>query len=82
MNASGIWRGFANGRVGHFRFTSVEVMLDQMPKTNNKSGRNSKNACPATVDELLLRIGLREYTSVFVLNGWVNFFKLEKYVFD
>lgn len=78
MNASGVWRGFLNGRMGHFKFINVEVLPDQKMKPNNKLGRNSRNSCPATVDELLLRIGLKEYTSVFVLNGWVINFSLWK----
>ena len=80
MNASGVWKGFVNGRIGHFKFINVEVMpveqkqlqqqqQQQVRGNNSRMGRNSRNSCPATVDELLVRIGLREYTSVFVLNG-------------
>lgn len=80
MNASGVWKGFVNGRHGHFKFINVEVLpleqkqqqVQQQQRSNGGSrmgGRNSRNSCPATVDELLVRIGLREYTSVFVLNG-------------
>lgn len=71
MNASGVWKGFLNGRVGHFKFINVEVMPELKgggKALNNKMDR-PRNACPSTVDELLNRIGLREYTSVFVLNG-------------
>jgi hypothetical protein len=70
MNASGVWRGCLNGRIGHFKFINVEVLPDQKIKPNNKLGKNNmRHACPETVDELLLRIGLKEYTSIFVLNG-------------
>lgn len=82
MNASGIWRGYANGQIGHFKFVNVEVLPEQrIMKTNNNSkiinrnnlinNVNNKNSriCPSTVDELLLRIGLKDYTSVFVMNG-------------
>lgn len=69
MNASGVWKGFVNGRIGHFKFINVEVLPDQKGKSINKHDRSSRSTCPATVDELLIRIGLKEYTSVFVLNG-------------
>lgn len=69
MNVSGIWKGFSNGKVGHFKFTSVKVIGDQEANALKKLERNSRKACPSTVDELLSRIGLKEYTSVFVLNG-------------
>ncbi|XP_050083420.1 uncharacterized protein LOC126570018 isoform X1 [Anopheles aquasalis] len=76
MNASGVWRGYANGRLGHFKFISVEVLPD-LPTTGMKgyggklvSRHRLPTSCPTSVEELLLRIGLKEYTSVFVLNGY------------
>ncbi|XP_052865328.1 uncharacterized protein LOC128271740 [Anopheles cruzii] len=76
MNASGVWRGYANGRLGHFKFISVEVLPD-LPTTAMKgyggklvSRHRLPTSCPTSVEELLLRIGLKEYTSVFVLNGY------------
>lgn len=75
MNASGVWRGYANGRLGHFKFISVEVLPDHPVKPYLHSsgkliGRSRlPTSCPTSVEELLLRIGLKEYTSVFVLNG-------------
>lgn len=70
MNASGIWRGRCYGRTGHFKFINVEVIPDNRNRTNTKSvNRHANNTGPASVEELLLRIGLKEYTSVFVLNG-------------
>lgn len=71
MNASGVWKGCINGRIGHFKFINVEVMPEQKGKALNKLDR-TRNTCPSTVDELLNRIGLKEYTSVFVLNGYVT----------
>lgn len=71
MNASGVWKGFLNGHVGHFKFINVEVIPELKgggKALNNKMDR-TRSTCPSTVDELLNRIGLREYTSVFVLNG-------------
>lgn len=85
MNASGIWRGRLHGRVGHFKFINVEVIPEQRISKNHNnhnsksSGRltvnssgcssNNSNNGPSTVEELLFRIGLKEYTSVFILNG-------------
>lgn len=73
MNASGVWRGYANGRLGHFKFISVEVLPDHPVKPYSTGKLLSRNrlptSCPTSVEELLLRIGLKEYTSVFVLNG-------------
>lgn len=78
MNASGVWRGYANGRLGHFKFISVEVLPDHPVKPYLHSTTTGKllsrnrlpTSCPTSVEELLLRIGLKEYTSVFVLNGY------------
>lgn len=69
MNASGVWKGSLNGKLGHFKFVNVEVMPDQKGKAMKKLERGTRKARPATVDELLSRIRLKEYTSVFVLNG-------------
>lgn len=70
MNASGIWRGRSHGRVGHFKFIHVEVLPDQRCTNNaNQMNRPGNNAIPTSVEDLLMRIGLKEYTSVFVLNG-------------
>lgn len=68
MNASGIWRGRCHGRIGHFKFINVEV-LPENRRINNVKSMNRMSNGPASVEELLLRIGLKEYTSVFVLNG-------------
>ncbi|XP_030371634.1 uncharacterized protein LOC115621929 isoform X2 [Scaptodrosophila lebanonensis] len=86
MNASGIWKGRCHGRVGHFKFINVEVLPEQRMKNsssktlapisrlgNNIGGSNnmgSSNNGPNSVEDLLVRIGLKEYTSVFVLNGY------------
>lgn len=80
MNASGVWRGYCNGRIGLFKFLNVEVIPDQKAKLSNNKLSNSRinngktvrnGSGPKNVDELLLRIGLIEYTSVFMLNGYV-----------
>lgn len=69
MNASGIWRGRCHGRIGHFKFINVEVLPENRSRINNVKSANRMSNGPASVEELLLRIGLKEYTSVFVLNG-------------
>lgn len=82
MNASGIWKGRCHGRVGHFKFINVEVLPEQRMKNSssktlapgsrlaNNPGNGSNNGGgPCSVEDLLIRIGLKEYTSVFVLNG-------------
>lgn len=69
MNASGIWRGRCHGRLGHFKFINVEVMPDQRCRNNINTLSRGGNPGPASVEDLLVRIGLKEYTSVFVLNG-------------
>ena len=42
MNASGLWRGHVNGRVGHFKFISVEVLPNKR-RTRRKSSSSGKN---------------------------------------
>lgn len=37
--------------------------------SNNGNSSNIVNSGPSSVEDLLMRIGLKEYTSVFVLNG-------------
>lgn len=74
MNASGLWRGRNHGQVGHFKFINVEVLPEPRltkPNSINKLKQRTQlhPSCPTSVDDLLLRIGLKEYTSVFVLNG-------------
>ncbi|XP_017847612.1 uncharacterized protein LOC108603365 isoform X7 [Drosophila busckii] len=77
MNASGIWKGRCHGRAGHFKFINVEVLPEQQRMKNSSSktlapgARLGNNAGgPSSVEDLLVRIGLKEYTSVFVLNGY------------
>ncbi|KAH8284345.1 hypothetical protein KR018_004050 [Drosophila ironensis] len=84
MNASGIWKGRCHGRVGHFKFINVEVLPEQRMKNSSSktlahpgsrlanpgNGSGSHGGGPSSVEDLLIRIGLKEYTSVFVLNGY------------
>jgi hypothetical protein len=69
MKPSGMWKGRLNGTIGYFNYMNVEVLADQKGKVIKKPDRNTRRACPETVEELLARIGLKEYHSVFNLNG-------------
>ncbi|GBP97139.1 SAM and SH3 domain-containing protein 3 [Eumeta japonica] len=76
MNASGIWRGVLNNKVGNFKFANVEVLSER----DNNRPRNSAKWCksrerlwetrPRTVEELLRRIDLPEYAIAFARNGY------------
>lgn len=82
MNQVGIGHGRCRGHVGYFKMSLVEVLPELYPK--NKEARtkrhpvggngggsslnNGNSQC--SVEDLLVRIGLKEYTSVFVLNGY------------
>lgn len=78
MNASGLWRGIAHNRVGNFKFINVEVLPDRIMINNSSNKWLHKNAAlygfhksrPASVEELLHRINMHEYASVFVMNGY------------
>jgi hypothetical protein len=68
MNASGLWRGKSQGRVGHFKFINVELQPDrhtlrQQRKSQAKlqameTPTTSSGGPPKTVEDLLKRIGL------------------------
>ncbi|CRK90930.1 CLUMA_CG004619, isoform A [Clunio marinus] len=71
MNASGVWEGRVNGKFGHFRFTNVEVLPEQKEKSFKRQTRMVRKGCrPSTVEELLCRIGLKEYTAAFTAYGY------------
>ncbi|XP_018572994.1 SAM domain-containing protein SAMSN-1-like [Anoplophora glabripennis] len=71
MNASGQWRGICRGRKGTFNFINVELLSERLVKMKReiKWRRNIKRK-PASVEDLLQKINLQEYISVFVLNGY------------
>lgn len=75
MNASGQWKGICHGRKGTFKFINVELMSERNIKVRRerehgiKWHRNVKGR-PKSVEDLLVKIGLQEYISVFVLNGY------------
>lgn len=75
MNASGIWRGVLNNKVGNFKFANVEVLSDRdtvRSRTTKwcKSRERLWEVRPRSVEELLRRIELPEYTVAFSRNGY------------
>ncbi|CAH2071036.1 unnamed protein product, partial [Iphiclides podalirius] len=75
MNASGIWRGVLNNKVGNFKFANVEVLSDRdtmRSRTSKwcKSRERLWETRPRTVEELLKRIDLPEYALAFARNGY------------
>ncbi|KAL0832940.1 hypothetical protein ABMA28_001077 [Loxostege sticticalis] len=75
MNASGIWRGVLNNKVGNFKFANVEVLSDRDTMRSRsskwcKSRERLWETRPRTVEELLRRIDLPEYTVAFARNGY------------
>ncbi|XP_072939920.1 uncharacterized protein SKIP isoform X8 [Epargyreus clarus] len=75
MNASGIWRGVLNNKVGNFKFANVEV-LSERDTTRSRTSKWCKSrerlweTRPRTVEELLRRIDLPEYAVAFARNGY------------
>ncbi|KAJ3627359.1 hypothetical protein MTP99_014742 [Tenebrio molitor] len=71
MNASGQWRGICHGKKGTFKFINVELLSERSVKARRemKWHRNIKGK-PISVEDLLQKINLQEYISVFVLNGY------------
>ncbi|XP_074034041.1 uncharacterized protein isoform X2 [Leptinotarsa decemlineata] len=71
MNASGQWRGICRGKKGTFKFINVELLSERSvkPKREIKWHRNIKGK-PASVEDLLQKMSLHEYISVFILNGY------------
>jgi len=74
-NASGMWRGRCNGKVGNFKFLNVETLPDRVERTENKTDSKVRRA--RSVQEFLIMLDLEEYISVFVLNGFETIEALE-----
>ncbi|XP_047509889.1 uncharacterized protein LOC125052882 isoform X6 [Pieris napi] len=75
MNASGIWRGVVNNKVGNFKFANVEVLSERDASRSRtlkwcKSRERLWETRPRTVEELLRRIDLPEYAIAFARNGY------------
>ncbi|XP_075399567.1 SAM domain-containing protein SAMSN-1 isoform X2 [Tenrec ecaudatus] len=67
----GMWSGMLNNKVGNFKFIYVDVISEEeiAPK-KIKPHRGSKREKPKTLQELLERLHLQEYTSTLLLNGY------------
>ncbi|KAG1665310.1 SAM and SH3 domain-containing protein 1 [Nymphon striatum] len=73
MPQSGIWKGICENQIGTFKFINVKVNEHEQrkPRKHHKK-RYSRKTKPKSVEELLRRINLEQYISVFMLNGYEN----------
>ncbi|KAG8450339.1 hypothetical protein GDO86_002841 [Hymenochirus boettgeri] len=67
----GIWTGMLNNKVGNFKFIYVDIIneVETAPR-RIKARRKSKRPRPTTLQELLERLNLQDYTSTLLLNGY------------
>ncbi|XP_062406476.1 SAM and SH3 domain-containing protein 1a isoform X2 [Sardina pilchardus] len=78
----GTWMGLLNNKVGTFKFIYVDVLSEEQDKPKRsirrKSRRKSRPPKPASVEELLERISLKELMPTFLFNGYedLDTFKL------
>ena len=42
MNPSGLWRGRCDGRIGHFKFITVELVADRPSRERRREMRQNK----------------------------------------
>uniref|UniRef100_A0A8C8RD51 SAM domain, SH3 domain and nuclear localization signals 1 n=1 Tax=Pelusios castaneus TaxID=367368 RepID=A0A8C8RD51_9SAUR len=69
----GMWTGMLNNKVGNFKFIYVDIILEEEAAPRKiKAHRRSKRAKPKTLQELLERVHLQEYSSTLLLNGYEN----------
>ncbi|XP_066477841.1 SAM domain-containing protein SAMSN-1 [Tiliqua scincoides] len=67
----GMWTGLLNNKVGHFKFIYVDLITEEESTPRKiKPRRRSKRAKPNSLQELLERIYLQDYTSTLLLNGY------------
>ncbi|KAI3373397.1 hypothetical protein L3Q82_022009 [Scortum barcoo] len=65
----GIWMGMLRGRVGNFKFIYVDVLTEESPDTH-KETRSLTARQKSTIQEVLRRLSLEEYSSSLQLNGY------------
>ncbi|XP_059488398.1 uncharacterized protein LOC132204131 isoform X2 [Neocloeon triangulifer] len=74
MNVSGNWKGYAHGRIGTFKFIHVELISAAPgpigPVIGRKGSRGGMKEKPKNVEELLRRVNMEAFTSLFVMNGY------------
>ncbi|XP_047463268.1 SAM domain-containing protein SAMSN-1b [Mugil cephalus] len=65
----GIWTGMLNGRIGNFKFVYVDVLME---KSSESQGPEQVYEVrhKSTVEEVLKRLSLEEYSSSLQLNGY------------
>ncbi|XP_029434376.1 SAM domain-containing protein SAMSN-1 isoform X2 [Rhinatrema bivittatum] len=67
----GTWKGLLNNKVGNFKFIYVDIIADEETVPRKiKAHRRSKRPRPKTLQELLERLHLQDYTSTLLLNGY------------
>ncbi|XP_019772734.2 uncharacterized protein LOC109546269 isoform X2 [Dendroctonus ponderosae] len=71
MNPTGQGKGISQGKKGTFKYMNVELVSERTVKVkkDTKWYRIFKGR-PISVEDLLQKIGLSEYISVFILNGY------------
>ncbi|XP_020357120.1 SAM and SH3 domain-containing protein 1 isoform X4 [Oncorhynchus kisutch] len=67
----GTWMGLLNNKVGTFKFIYVDVLAEEEdqpkhPRRRRKGGQPK----PTSVEELLVRINLKEHLPTFLFNGY------------
>ncbi|XP_069366298.1 SAM domain-containing protein SAMSN-1b isoform X2 [Paralichthys olivaceus] len=65
----GIWRGMLNGKVGNFKFIYVDVLRERSPEPH-KETQTPKDRHRSTVQEVLKRLSLEEYSSALQQSGY------------
>ncbi|XP_035473428.2 SAM and SH3 domain-containing protein 1a isoform X1 [Scophthalmus maximus] len=76
----GTWMGLLNNKVGTFKFIYVDVLSEEeeKPKRPVRRRRKGRPPKPASVEDLLERINLKEHMPTFLFNGYedLDTFKL------
>ncbi|XP_062261532.1 SAM domain-containing protein SAMSN-1b isoform X2 [Platichthys flesus] len=65
----GIWKGMLNGKVGYFKFIYVDVLREERPELHKES-QTPKDKRRSTVQEVLKRLSLEEYSSSLQESGY------------
>jgi hypothetical protein len=64
MNTSGLWKGMAHNRFGHFKFINVEILNERFNR-RGKWGQKYRQK-PGSVPELLQRMNLKVYLYKYI----------------
>ncbi|XP_034540076.1 SAM domain-containing protein SAMSN-1b [Notolabrus celidotus] len=65
----GIWTGMLNGKMGNFKFIYVDVLREESPDSCEETQTKSITQ-KSTIQEVLRRLSLEEYTSSLELHGY------------